>query len=65
MPKNLLRQYNNIKEYNRVKCTLEFGTISLINSIEETKYGPEIYTITSVYKVRNTSNNIYYLTMIY
>ena len=38
MPKNLLRQYNNIEEYNTVKCTLEFGTISLINSNDDRGY---------------------------
>ena len=58
MPKNLLRQYENIEEYNKVKCTLEFGTISLINSVEDTKYGKETEVITSVYKVINKSNKI-------
>ena len=58
MARNLLKRYNNIDEYNRVKCTLDIRQISLINTYKETKYGPENYTITSVYKVVNTSNNI-------
>ena len=58
MARNLLKRYNNVEEYNRVKCTLDIRQISLINTYKETKYGPENYTITSVYKVRNKSNNI-------
>ena len=58
MPTNLLRQFNNIEKYNSVKCTLEIGTISLIETTKETKYGVEYDTVTSVYKIRNTSNKI-------
>ena len=35
MARNLLKRYNNVEEYNTVKCTLEFGTISLINNITD------------------------------
>ena len=58
MARNLLKRYNNVEEYNKVKCTLDIRQVSLINTYKETKYGAENYTITSVYKVRNKSNKI-------
>ena len=58
MARNLLKRFNNVNEYNRVKCTLDIKQISLINTYKETKYGAENYTITSVYNVRNKSNKI-------